>query len=383
MRILFLISSEGHFGAENMLLTLAKGLERQGLTSVIGVFNDVRFQHTEIADHAKDQGLPVELIPCKGRVDITAIRRVRDLIQQYHIDVVHSHGYKSDLYAYAANTGQQAALVATCHNWPNPRFMMRLYAVLDRLVLRAFQRVTVISTEVERLVLASGVKRHKVSLIANGVDLGRFGPPPSSQAAKIAGPVVTFVGRLVAEKGGEVLLRAAAQVQQQLPNAEFVFAGEGPARRDWEALADGLGIASKVKFLGVCHDMPSVYHRSDLVVLPSLCEAMPMCLLEAMAAHRPVIATRVGSIPDVVKDGDSGLLVPPGDTVQLASAILRVLRDRDFSKRLAERGFDRVRDEFSAEAMAAKYAQLYAGALSSISSPADQPSAVGATRKWS
>ncbi len=361
MNVLLLISSEGHFGAENMLITLGRALSRQGCTVVVGVFDDCRFQHTEVADHASKAGLRVEMIPCRGRVDLKAVAHVRKLMRDYRIDVVHAHGYKTDIYSYLAAWPNGPALIATCHNWPNPSLIMRTYAKLDRVILRAFAKVAVISTEVQAKLLRAGLKPERVSLIANGVDLRRF-ESARSRRDHSRGPVIGFVGRLVKEKGGEALIEAAKKVTSVRPEVKIVFAGDGPCRREWEEAVHQAGLADKVTFLGVCSDMPAVYASFDVVVLPSLIEAMPMCLLEAMASRKPVVATRVGSIPQVIEHGDSGLLVDPGDAEGLGAALLEVLGDSELSERLAENGSKRAKARYTDDAMAISYLRLYEAA---------------------
>ena len=171
--------------------------------------------------------------------------------------------------------------------------------------------------------------------------------------------MIGFVGRLVPGKGGEILLDAAQKVTAVHPDATFVFVGEGPLRSEWEAIARRLGIAEKVIFTGVRNDMPGVYASFDMVVLPSFDEAMPMCVIEGMAAGKPVIATPVGATPELVLPGTTGLLVEPGDTSGLAAAILKLLANPEQTRQLGARAAQHVERRFSAAAMAQKYIDLY------------------------
>jgi glycosyltransferase involved in cell wall biosynthesis len=360
--ILFLISSEGYYGAENMLIALARNLSRLGCHCVIGVFCDARSPHTEVAEHALRNGLTVEIVPCNGRLDWSAVARIRKLLAKHTVDILHPHGYKADLYAYAAALPNRVALLATSHNWPNNLLSMRAYAALDRLVLRRFDKVIVVSDLVADLLRRSSVAPEKISTIFNGVDVEQFrgvSPALEREIAPEGHSLVGFVGRLVPGKGGAVLLRAAEQVLALRPKTKFVFVGEGPSRKEWELLATQLGIRDQVSFAGVRDDMPGVYASLDLVVLPSLNEAMPMCLLEAMAARRPVIATRVGTVPKVVIAEQTGLLVEPGDVSGLAGAILRLLGNSELAIRLGENGYAHAAQHFSAEAMAKSYIGQY------------------------
>jgi len=365
VKILFLISSEGHYGVENMMVTLASRLQRMGCSCLLGVFRDARSPHLEVAERAQQEGLAVEVIPCRGRVDIQTVRRIRRLLVEQHVNVIQPQGYKSDVYAYLAARPHRVALVATSHNWPSRKLSMRAYAALDRRILRKFDRTVVVSNTVRDLLEDAGVATEKICSIPNGVDLERFSAasPTLRQELGMGGVLVGVVGRLVADKGGENLLLAAQNLPPSL-DARFVFVGDGPCRAEWEALAAQLGIAHRVVFAGARGDMPEVYASLDLVVLPSLVEALPMCLLEAMAAGRPVIATRVGMVPHVVLHERTGLLVDPGDPTALAGSIERLLRDRELAARLGAAGRERASEEFSAEVMAKQYLELYSQVLS-------------------
>lgn len=361
MTILFLISSEGYYGAENMVVTLAKALNACGWHSVIGVFQGSRAPLAEVAVQARNQGVEVELVPCNGRWDRSAIARIRGLVGELRADIVHSQGYKSDIYAYASARRLKCGLVATSHNWPNPLPRMRAYAAFDRLVLRKFDRVVVMSEEVRKRLIRSGVAESKVCSIANGVDTDRFrsGQPALREELGITGPLIGYVGRLSPEKGGDTLLRAAERVLQSAPGASFVLVGDGPSAQSWQLLASELGIRDRIVFTGARNDMPEVYASIDVMVLPSYVEAMPMCLLEAMAAGKPVIASAVGSIPGIISPEETGLLVAPQDAVQLANRILRVLCDYEFAKSLGAAARTMVVKHHSAEAMARKYREVY------------------------
>ncbi|MBS1824078.1 MAG: glycosyltransferase family 4 protein [Acidobacteria bacterium] len=364
MTVLHLISSGGYYGAESMLVSLARALARQGGTPIAGVFHDSRYPHVEVAEKARQQGLCVEVIPCDGRWDRRAVEWILELLRRRRVDVLHSHGYKADFYGYLASRRHACALVATCHNWPSREPSMRFYAGLDRLILRRFHRVAAVSAVVAGTLRRWGVS--KVSYVPNGVPVEEFrgaAPTLRHEAPAKHRWLIGFAGRLAPEKGGEVLLHAAKRVVAAKPGAAFVFAGDGPCGAEWRKLAEDLGLSEKVTFAGRRDDMPGVYASLDLVVLPSFIEAMPICLLEALAAERPVIATPAGSVPDIIIPGETGVLVEPGNPDALAAAILTSLSDPDRSQRMACEGRRRVEQFYSDEVMAGAYRTLYVQAL--------------------
>jgi glycosyltransferase involved in cell wall biosynthesis len=377
--ILFLISSEGYYGAESMLVTLGRTLQQLECRCVVGVFRDSRFPHTEVGDQALSNGLAVEIVPCSGRLDWRTIAQVRKLLLKHQVDVLHSHGYKADAYAYAAALVDGVTLVATSHNWPSKLMRMRAYAGLDRLILRRFDKVITASDGVARTLLRSGVAREKVHIVFNGIDVERFHAPRTalrSAPAREGGAVVGFVGRLVPEKGGAQLIRAAEWVLKVYPHTSFVFVGEGPSRTEWDTFAEKSGISQRVTFAGRREDMPETYASLDMLVLPSSVESMPMCILEAMAAGKPVIATAVGAVPRLVIPGQTGLLLDSADAIELAAAIIHLLSNPELATRLGEAGRAHATRHFSARAMATHYLAHYQEVLARRATPTREREAI-------
>jgi glycosyltransferase involved in cell wall biosynthesis len=380
MNVLQLISSEGFYGAENMLVALAKSLAGCDHVVRIGVFHDARDPHLEVAAAARAEGLATRLVPCRGRADWRAVRTIRREIERSAIDVVHAHGYKADLYARAACPFGGPALVSTCHNWPSRAWTMRAYAALDRVVLRSFDRVATPSPVVADVLRRSGQSEDTVAWINNGVDLERFRAATPALRGELGltsdARVVGFVGRLAPGKGADVFLQVANRISSTSPRSKFVVVGDGPLRIGLEALAATLGIEKQVAFLGTRDDMPSIYASLDVMLLPSFDEAMPMCVLEAMAAAKPVIATRVGAVPDVVLEGETGYVVEPGDAESMARRLTGLLDDTASALRLGARGYDRAASLFSSDVMARKYVHLYEAALSGRRTPRRSETAV-------
>jgi len=239
---------------------------------------------------------------------------------------------------------------------------MRTYAALDRLVLRRFDGVVAVSAPVQDTLRRWGVREERLTLIPNGVDVERFQyamPTLRKETGTTDGALVGFVGRLVPDKGGALLLRAAQKVLAARPNTQFVFVGEGPSRPDWERLAAELGIARSVVFTGTRSDMPGVYASIDILALPSLVESMPMCMLEAMAASKAVAAARVGAIPEIIIPERTGLLLAPGDVNGLAQAILRLVENPRLAGELGRNACLQVQQNYSAQAMAKAYVERY------------------------
>lgn len=363
MNVVQLISSEGFYGAESMLVTLAQAQMRAGLRTTLAVFDDTRTDGgNEVAEKAGERGIETRRISCAGRFDRRCVNSLRQLLEQQQADILHCHGYKADLYGFAATRLYRVPLVSTCHNWPDRRFIMRAYAVSDRFALRGFDQVTTPARQVAEILLRSGVTSRKITIIANGIDVASFQKAPATLRHELPGSprhVVGCVARLIPSKGGAVLLQAAKAVLSVIPEVAFVFVGDGPCRHEWQMLAHQLGIGDQVTFAGSRADIAGVYSSLDVLVLPSLDEAMPMCLLEALAAGCPVIATDVGEVSTLIHSGTTGLLTEVGDATALSEAILHTLLNPRAARERASSGQDLVERTCSSAAMARNYSAVY------------------------
>lgn len=363
MNILQIISSSGMYGAESVILNLSRALNAVGHRSSIGVFANSLNPNLQLHERATQEGIDSIVFPCRGQLDRVAISRIRDVVRQTGADIVHSHGYKADVYAYFALRRCSCSLVATCHNWIDQEFRDFLYGVIDRFALRRFDRVVAVSDEVKKRLLKAGVAEGRIALVKNGIDRQRFSAVASSSTepdnAKHRSVVVGLVGRLSHEKGVDTFLRAASHVVADYANAEFVVVGEGPDRESLERLIDELKINSKVSLVGRRDDMPSVYRSFDVMVSSSRKEGLPVSILEGMATGLPVVATTVGEVPRLIRGGETGLLVPPDKPLLLARAIAELLVDREYRERLGCAAKTLIEREFSAERMAAGYLRVY------------------------
>ncbi len=205
------------------------------------------------------------------------------------------------------------------------------------------------------------VPEHKVSVVRNGIEVEALverSRLPLQGAVDFEAsdrPIVLIPARLHKQKGHADLLKAATKV----PHVRFLLAGDGPERQSLETLAKVLGVSSRVSFLGERADVPSLLASSDVFVLPSLYEGLPVSVLEAMAVGTPVVATSVGGTDEAVQDGVTGVLVPPGQPDRLAEAIARVVADRATAEEMSLKAKQCVRELFSSESMAAGVLAVY------------------------
>lgn len=364
-RVLQLISSAGFFGAESVLVELSVCLNALGEPPVVGVLDHGAEAGMQIAQVARKRGLRVQPFACRGALDWRAIRAIDAFARDQGISVVHSHGYKSNTYALLASRDRPRKLVSTCHNWIDASAKMRLYSALDRMVLRRFDAVVPVSMSVREALVRAGFRSDTLSVIENGIDTTRFGTAAQRDAVRAElgfderDFVVGVIGRLSEEKGQSVLIDALARIDAARLPWRLLLVGDGPLRVVLEAGVRECGLGERVTFAGRRDDVPRLLAGIDLVALPSLIEAQPMALLEAMAAGVPVLATRVGDVPRILGDGALGILVEPGDPAQLTDAIRRSYGEMPDLRERAGVARQDVAARRSSAGMARAYADLY------------------------
>lgn len=366
IRILHLISSRGFFGAEKVVIELAKELcSLSNYQVFIGVFKDLREEHLEIAEKAKESNSKVEIFPCRGRFDLETVSSIRTFIKYSNIDILHSHGYKSNFYAILATLFMNTQKVTTCHNWIGTGYKMKFYEKLDKFLLNRFDKVISVSSLIEKEILDNGISKSKVVIIDNGIDIDKFTDVKNIDYLRKEfnlnsdSKIIGTIGRLSAEKGLLYFLEASKRVLGKFPHTKFLIVGDGPLRQELQKESVKLGIEKDVIFTGIRNDIPEVLSLMDIFVLPSLKEGLPISLLEAMAAKKSIIATNVGGVPGVIKNGDSGILIEPKDVQGLVDNIIELIKNRKKAIFLAQNAYEKVKKEFSSKKMAEKYIWVY------------------------
>ena len=360
VNVLQLISSGGYYGAENMLLNLCASQEQAGCRNSLLLFYNVHVPNVEFYERARGRGLSVRMVHCKARADWRAVRQIEEYIREDEIDLVHTHGYKADLYGYLAAWRLGKPVVATCHNWVGGTAALGIYNRLDRMVLKKFNALAAVSDTVTERLRDLGVAAEKIKTIANGIDVQAFERArPLAVVQGESGPTIGIVARLDLQKGFEYLLRAVIDLRKTFGGLNLVIVGEGPDRPKIERMIERFGLQANVFLAGQQTDMPGAYAAMDIFVLPSLNEGLPMTILEAMAACKPVVATRVGAVPRVIKHGENGLLVDPGDSNGLRDAVATLLSDPERCRRMGVQAHEWVKRNFTSQGMALKYREMY------------------------
>lgn len=371
MRVLLLISSSGFYGAEAVVANLSMGLDRLGCRAVVGSLRNIHQPGNGFEERIEELRIPLERIPCRRRVDPACAQRIRELLSSGEFDVLHTHGYKADFHGAWAARHSGVRLIATCHNWIATDLRGRMYDLLDRLTLRSFRQVVAVSGPVSRSLRRFGIPEDRIHIIPNGVDIRRFSAASvrAQTAPAHEGPVLGFIGRLSDEKGLDLLLRAIPGILRRYPKTVLLVAGDGAARTRLEALAADLGVIGSVRFLGRRDDIEAIYTEFDVLALPSRNEGAPMTVLEAMAAGVPVLATRVGGVPEIVREGQTGVLVDPNSVAAIEQGLIALLAAPDLRARMRVEARKLAETRHSCESMAREYMELYCSAPAEAAVP--------------
>jgi glycosyltransferase involved in cell wall biosynthesis len=314
---------------------------------------------------ARDAGMPVHMLRGYNQYDPTLVWRIVSLIKRLNVDIVHAHEVKSDVLSWLAARLRHVPIMTTLHGWIGNAPKQRLLNSLDRRVVRGFERVVVVSQQMWDQVAGDGYRPGQLCLLHNAIVIDKY--RRTGQAGLLAAgfglplerPVLSCIGRLSAEKGQADLIEALALVRKRGAQATLLLAGDGAARRALEAQVRALNLEQSVRFLGYVDRPQDVLEASDLSVLPSHTEGLPNAALEAMAMEVPLLATRVGGTPEVVVDGETGVLVEPKSPVQLAEGILDFIADSGRWRRMADRARERVERQFNFDVRTRSLEQIY------------------------
>lgn len=287
--------------------------------------------------------------------------RLAGIIRSRKVNVLCANDVYSFLACWAAGVVTRREIVLVAHNTTYPRNLF------TRFVIRRAKRIIAVSDHVRRhLVFHEPLAASKITVIHNGVQLRRK-PPTGEEAKKIrrrigcaAGDrVVAYIGRLSREKGVEYLMKAIPSVLKRQPRCRFVFAGEGPEEDRLKIMSQESGIKDRIVFTGFVDDIEQIIPATEIVVIPSLVEGLPYVLLETMMWGKAVVATEVGGIPEVIKHGENGILVPPMDSEALAESIVRLLKTRRNMTSLGKAAHQHVAENFSLQTMVEKYRNVF------------------------
>ena len=372
VRVAFCIDNMGIGGTELNALRTAERLD----PSVFDVSVVCLQEQGPLLTRYQKLGIPVLSLPLGRLHGITALRqgaRLARYLSRQRVDIVHSHDVYNNIFATAwARMVRTPVVIASRRWWDDvPRTALR---VANRYAYRFSDCVIANSRTVADLLLTDDrVRGDRVAVVSNFVDESAFAPLAPAERGRLMAElgvppgsvVIGCIAGLRPVKDHASLITAMATLRSRWPSLRLVLVGDGEARQSLAALVRQLGLTDVVHFAGLRPNEPNLHHLFDISVLCSLSEAFPNSIVEAMAAGKPVVATRVGGVVDAVVDGQTGILVPPRRPGPLADAIEQLLIDPDFRRGLGDAGARRARAQFHASHVLPSLESLYDRLLSS------------------
>lgn len=367
IRALQFICPTGYYGAERWITALANNADPDTVVHALAVTDEPGSADLELCAAFDAMGLEVHRIAMGHRFDVRAIGRLAALLRRERIDVLHTHGYKSDLIGSAAARLAGVASVCTPHGFENAQDLkLRAFIALGKRSFRFFDRVAPLSRPLCRDVARAGVPEARIRYIANGVDLkairasfpsGEARTRPSTDNDR--GRTVGFVGQLISRKNLPDLVDAYERLADAHEGLRLVLVGDGEERASLERRLAASSHGARVELRGFVSDAVPHYADFDLFVMTSSLEGIPRCLMEAMTIGVPVVAYDIAGVDQLVVHERTGLLAPFGDVAALAACCERLLGDEALAGELVDNARRHVEERFSAARMAREYEALY------------------------
>lgn len=369
MKILHLIDSGGLYGAEKMLLALVKAQLDQGLAPMILSAGEPDIEEKPLEAEAKRLGLPIIVWRMKPGFNILESRKILNWAIKNNYDILHSHGFKFNiLLGSYPRRFRLIPMVATLHGYVHAKRFSKMwvYELLDRFAINFLQGVVLVGEAMKKELPLRLSENKKVRVIKNGLDIVNVNKLASKS---IEGPILDFidnhspiilgVGRLSPEKGFNRLIDAFEEFSKDQKNAGLIIVGEGHQKSELMNRVKGLGVGDKVFIPGYFDSVQALQKKSDLLVIPSFTEGLPITLLEAMAVGVPVIVSPVGEMPSVLRYGEAGYILPDNfGKDELAAMMVSLLCD-DGVERKTEYAKKIVKKYYSVDFMERQYREFY------------------------
>jgi glycosyltransferase involved in cell wall biosynthesis len=354
-------------GPEKTILHGAALANRDEVTVTVSYIRDQRDQIFALDQRAVDLGVDYYEISERHSFDAAVWRQLCEVVRARHIDIVHSHDYKTDFFAWLLSRRLGIVPISTVHGWSGYTLRERaLYYPVGKRLLARFPRVIAVSSLIKEELVRCGTRPERVEVILNAIDSAVFRSDPAARESVrrelgFGGDhfVIGAVGRLEREKRFDILIDAFALVRQRHPTARLVFVGDGSLRADLSARASQLGVSDACLILGHRGDAPSLYQAFDVFVQSSETEGTPNAVLEAMATERPIVATDVGGTRELARPDVEALIVPKHDAPALANGIDRIKADPAAAEARTRAARARVESDLSFPARTRRLEKLY------------------------
>lgn len=368
-RILHFIESEGVYGAERVILNLSQQMSLdENYRPIVGCIVAHPHQESDLYNAALAAGIEALKIPIANKHVFWHLPRAAIQLRQYNIHLIHAHGYKPAVFGFILHLLLGIQVLSTCHLWfeaSKAPFKTRALISLEKFFYRWYPKIVGVSDPILAVLKANKIPENKLVLIRNGVDLPKPQPPEELQKLRqelhLAPSDFCIINsaRLNRQKDQRTLIAASKiLIDRGLP-LKVLIVGQGPLESELKEQIATAGLQQSIHMLGFRSDIPALLALADAFVLPSLDEGMPMSLLEAAAASKPIISTLVGDIGKFITHEKTGLAVPIGDPNHLANSLEQLQQQPALAKKLAENAHQLMLEHYSSYAMCQQYIPIY------------------------
>ncbi|NVM21814.1 MAG: glycosyltransferase family 4 protein [Desulfobacterales bacterium] len=358
MKILHINTERTWRGGEQQTLNLLRGLKKRNIASHLFCQPG-----SPMEERAKKAQIAVFPVAMRGEADFLAGRQLRKLINRFDYDIIHSHTSHAHTLAFLASLGTKTRRLVTRR--VDFSIFRNSFLRLSGFKYRYMADYYIaISHKIKDVLVRDGVAAQRIFVVHSGIDPERFSAANEDHLVsefdiKSNEHVVVNIAHLAGHKGQQYLVRAVPLVLAKIPGVRFFIVGGGKLMGELKDLAASLGLNQELIFTGFRQDVGAFYHIADLFVMSSVQEGLGTAVIDALALAKPVVATNAGGIPEIIRDGETGRLVAPADPAALAEGIIELLTHPELAKRMAGRGQEAARQDFSINAMVDKNIEVY------------------------
>lgn len=372
--VLILIATDAVGGPGKGLFQFLVRAERSGLAYSLCNFQLGKPRSTPFSEKAAQHNIDVSYIRQRRTFDWSIFSQALGIFDRGNFNIVQSHGYKSHLVAWVISRRRKVPWIAYTHGATNENAKIRMYNRLERMILRFPQVAVAVSPPLLASITKLRGPSRRSEMILNAVDPSELPRDEDGQSVRHrlnipdSKTLVGSFGRLSPEKGHDVLISAFSNVVQILPDLRLLIVGSGPSKSDLVGQAESLGIKDKVLFEPHSENIGNYYDAIDVFVLPSRSEGLPNVVLESMSQGKPVVATDVGAIREIIDDNKSGWIVPSDDADAMSDSLVRILADKERMSTIGELSRKSLIPKFCPDVRAMKMMQVYASVLDDATS---------------
>jgi glycosyltransferase involved in cell wall biosynthesis len=361
MKVVHLIDSEGMYGAEKVIYNLLPVLQELNIQVVFGCLSPTNSPGAALGKALEKKNIPVIYLDERKKVSLRGLIDIYNLLKKNRTDILHVHGYKATIIGGMIAQLVGIPFISTYHGEAGRHPELATYVKIETLLLKKAAHVIAVSRQIKNELLSRGISRGKISIVYNGID------DPLAGKRKVIRNIkkecdnlqLLCVGRLIAIKRFDLIIEAIHRLRKDYPNIVLKIAGSGPLESSLKKQIDDLGLKQSVVLIGYVEDMSELYNNTDLFILFSDTEGSPIVLLEAMAFSLPIIASSVGAIPEMVKDNEGAIILPPGNLLQLIQSIKHIIDNPERGSALGNKARDIFEMNYNSRIMASQYIKHY------------------------